>query len=246
MQYSLSKDRFHLLLAKTEVTRLDKLLIILFFNEEKPTPASEIQKIGFDNGLKECKKWNVSDSLGKSKGMATSIKGGWIITTAGKVYLAKQKFILEKSSLLQNEVADLLTHLNAVKSPDTKSFLQEAITCLESNQKRAAVVLSWVGAVSILYDEVVTNHLAKFNAEALSRDAKWKTAKSADDLARMKEFDFLNVIEAISLIGKNVKQELQQCLQLRNACGHPNTLKIGERKVGAHLEILILNVFSKF
>ncbi len=246
MQYSLDKESFQLLLAKKELTRLDKLLLVLFFNKNQPTPPSKIQEIGFNNGLKECKKWNVSDTLGKSKSLATSIKGGWIITTEGKDYLAKQKFILKKNTLLQNEVADLRIHLANVKNPDTKSFLEEAITCLESNQKRAAVVLSWVGAVSILYDEIITNHLARFNAEALSRDAKWKNAKTADDLARMKEFDFLNVIEAISIIGKNVKQELQQCLQLRNACGHPNTLKIGERKVGAHLEILILNVFSKF
>jgi len=62
----------------------------------------------------------------------------------------------------------------------------------------------------------------------------------------MKEHDFLDVLESISLIGKNVKQELQQSLQLRNACGHPNSLKIGVNKVSSHIEILILNVFSKF
>jgi len=69
---------------------------------------------------------------------------------------------------------------------------------------------------------------------------------NSDGLARMKEHDFLDVLESISLIGKNVKQELQQSLQLRNACGHPNSLKIGVNKVSSHIEILILNVFSKF
>jgi hypothetical protein len=62
----------------------------------------------------------------------------------------------------------------------------------------------------------------------------------------MKEADFLNVIEGLSIIGKNVKQELEQCLKLRNACGHPNSLKFGLRRVASHIEVLILNVFSKF
>jgi hypothetical protein len=73
-------------------------------------------------------------------------------------------------------------------------------------------------------------------------------AANADDLARMKEHDFLETLTAISVAGtgKNVKEELQQALKLRNACGHPNGLKIGEHTVAKHLEILMLNVFSKF
>ena len=62
----------------------------------------------------------------------------------------------------------------------------------------------------------------------------------------MREANFLVVLEAISVLGKNVKQELDICLQLRNSCGHPNSLQIGENKVFVHIEMLILNVFSKF
>jgi hypothetical protein len=85
-----------------------------------------------------------------------------------------------------------------------------------------------------------------FNQEAKRRYSKWKEAKSTDDLALMQEYDFLQILAAISVIGKNVKQELEQCLQLRNACGHPNSLAIGEHRVASHLEILVLNVYSKF
>ena len=61
----------------------------------------------------------------------------------------------------------------------------------------------------------------------------------------MKERDFLDVLEAIGSIGKNVKQTLQnQCLSLRNACGHPTSLKISENNVAAHLDTLVLNVYS--
>ena len=62
----------------------------------------------------------------------------------------------------------------------------------------------------------------------------------------MKEFDFLQVLEAISVVGKSVKGELEACLKLRNACGHPNSLQVSDSKVAAHIETLALNVFAVF
>ena len=246
MQNYLTKDSFQTLLVRMELSRLDKLLLILFWNNESPKAIAEIKEVASNNGLRECAKWNVTDTLRKSKGVATLIKGKWILTTPGRAYLVKQKYVEAKNSVLKVDVTDLHTHLSSVKDAHIKNFLEEALSCLESNQKRAAVVFSWVGAVAILYDDVINKHLTAFNAEATRRDAKWKPAKNADDLGKIKEHEFLNILEAISVIGKNVKQELQNCLQLRNGCGHPNTLKIGDRKVAAHIEILILNVFSKF
>jgi hypothetical protein len=108
------------------------------------------------------------------------------------------------------------------------------------------VVLSWVGAIALQHDFVVAKHLPAFNAEAVRRNAKWKPAKTADDIGTMKEVAFLEVAETVSIIGKNVKQELEGCLKLRNGCGHPNSLKFGANKVAAHIEVLILNVFRVF
>jgi len=151
-----------------------------------------------------------------------------------------------KPRVLSAAVESLNQHIDAIAKQDTKLFLSEAVACLENHLLRAAVVLIWVGAVAVLQDEVVAKKLPEFNAEALRRDAKWKAAKDADGLSRMKEADFLVIIEAIAVIGKNVRQELEGCLKLRNGCGHPNSLKLGENKVAAHLETLILNVFAKF
>ena len=246
MQYSLSKEAFQSLLSRPELSRLDKLLIILFWEDELPKTSSQIKDIATNNGLRECLKWNISDTLSKSKGKAISIKNHWSISAPGRNYLFTQNFITPRKTQLKKDVTDLRLHLSSIKDPNTKSFLEEAISCLEADQIRATVVFSWIGAISVLHNHVVNRYLAQFNAEALKRDSKWKTARTVDDLTRMKEHDFLNILEGISVIGKNVKQELQGCLQLRNACGHPSSLKIGERKVSAHLESLILNVFSKF
>ncbi|WP_204320478.1 hypothetical protein, partial [Klebsiella pneumoniae] len=85
-----------------------------------------------------------------------------------------------------------------------------------------AIVMSWLAAVGVLYNEVVANHLAAFNIEAKKVDGKWKVAAAADDLGRMKEAEFLDRIAATGMIGKNVKAQLVAGLNLRNGCGHPN------------------------
>ena len=84
------------------------------------------------------------------------------------------------------------------------------------------------------------------SAEKLVCSGHSTMAKTTDDLERMKEYDFLERLAAISVIGKNVKKELHDALALRNGCGHPTSLHIAEAKVAAHLEVLILNVFSKY
>ena len=48
------------------------------------------------------------------------------------------------------------------------------------------------------------------------------------------------------MIGKNVKTELVSALNLRNGCGHPNSLMVGSNTVASHIELLLLNVFKKF
>jgi len=136
--------------------------------------------------------------------------------------------------------------LPKIQNADAREFIMEAIVCSEQSLFRAAVVLSWAGAIAVLHDHVVAKHLTAFNAEAKRLNPKWKAAKTSDDLGIMKEYDFLQIIRAISVIGQNVKQQLEAGLKLRNACGHPNSFKVGANNVASHLETLIQNVFAKF
>lgn len=107
--------------------------------------------------------------------------------------------------------------------------------------------MAWLGAVDVLHRQVFECHLAAFNTEATRVfGARWKPARSRDDLGRMGEADFLDRIEAISVIGKNAKTQLKTALDLRNGCGHPNSLKVGVNKSAAHLETLLQNVFERF
>ena len=64
---------------------------------------------------------------------------------------------------------------------------------------------------------------------------------TTDDIGKMKEADFLERLAGIKVIGKNVKTQLVNGLNLRNGCGRPNSLKVGANVVAAHIETLLLN-----
>ena len=223
----------------------DRLLICLAVQPVAPREVKAIKSLATAAGWRAVAKKNVSAIFARCPSLAVRTSDGWELTAAGSQHVARIAGPLMSSPIPQ-VASSLRAHLVNISSADTQRFVEEAIVCFETRQYRAAVVLSWVGAIAVLQDHVVINNLSQFNAEAIHRDGKWKPAKNADDLGSMKEYHFLEVLESISVIGKNVKQELHKCLQLRNGCGHPNSLQLADHKVSAHIEDLILNVFAKF
>jgi hypothetical protein len=240
------KDSLH----KKHLSRRDSVLLTLAVDCDKPKKGSRIKELACSAGLPEIYKWNLTDILNKAKPLAIKLPEGWILSSTGRDLVQSLQVLPPKKSPHVIKTATQLQGLLAkMKSPHTADFITEAIACFEAGYYRASVVLSWAGAISLPYDHVVISHLAAFNAEARLRDAKWKDAKTNDDLARMKEADFLDILAAppLSIIGKSVKEQLKNnCLQLRNGCGHPSSLAIGEATVASHLELLILNVFQPF
>lgn len=239
----LADDQLKLWLQKDGLQRLDKLLLVLS-TFDKPVGVSEIKAKARSVGC-NTDKWNVSDILGKGKGATLQVQGGHELAEKGKARL--RDIGLESASPAAIQVAlDLRKHLANVTDPDTHAFVEEAIRCYEARLFRSAIVMSWLAAVDVLKKEVVANHLAAFNAEALRINSKWKVATNADEIGAMGEADFLNRLMAISVIGKNRKQRLEQALTLRNGCGHPNSLKVGQNEAAAHIEALLQNVFEVF
>ena len=226
------------------LSQTTRTLLCLAVGDE-PKSVAKIREIAIKVGITAAKNWNISQLLLASKGKAIKTPAGWELSESGKQAIAPLAGPLLASSP-PKAATSLRVHLSGIADADTRSFVEQAIACLEHKLYRAAVVLSWVGAVSVLYNHVVANELAAFNAEATKRNAKWKQAKTRDDLALMGEYDFLQILENRSIIGKSVKAELEGCLKLRNGCGHPNSLHVAEHRVSSHIEILALNVFAKF
>lgn len=228
-----------------DINDSDKALICLAVEPAAPRQIKEITVMAFSSGWRQVKKKNLSTILARTGGHAVRSEKGWELTATGKRHVAKLAGPLMNSPI--PEVASALrVHLIKLKDRNTQAFVEEAISCFETRQFRAAVVLSWIGAVSVLQNFVVDHKLAEFNAEVLRRNASLKVAKNTDDLGLIKEDTFLDILQAISVIGKNVKLELKKGLTLRNGCGHPNSLQVAEHKVSSHIEDLMLNVFAVF
>lgn len=227
-----------------DLGKLDKVLLVLA-TQDQPVAVAKINELAEAAGFRAMRRWNVSATLGSSKGKAIRTSG-WELTDAGRMHL-RGLGVASISPAAMQVAVDLRGHLSKITDAQTRDFVEEAIKCHEAELYRSAIVMSWLGAVDVLQKHVHQNHLATFNAEAARVSGKkWKTAVSQDDIGKMGEGDFLDRIEVLSIIGKNVKAQLKGCLDLRNGCGHPNSLKVSVNKSAAHIETLLQNVFEKF
>lgn len=241
---SLSSDALKVWLHKKGLTKSDQLLLALG-TFDQPCSMAQLLDRTEQAGVRAKSFSNPSASLARAKGLALRTPAGWEISEGGRQRLID----LGVESLAVGVAAvarDIRLHASKVPDEQTRAFLDEAIRCFEMRLHRSAVVMSWLAAVYTLQAYVVANRLTEFNAEAIRVDSRWRAAKSIDDLSRMKEADFFDRLVTISVVGKNVKQQLKVCLDLRNACGHPNSMKLGDNMVAAHIETLLLNVFTRF
>ena len=189
---------------KKNITKTDVALLCVAAGGAKAVSTVEAKRLALEAGVKSAKKINFHGHLSSAEDRVFKAPQGWELTEIGKKYVASLAASELSSSPAATEAQSLRVLLPKLKNADTRAFLTEAIVCAEQSLFRAAVVLSWVGATALLYDAAVAKHLAAVNAEALKRDSKWKTAKTSDDLGRMKEATFLEIAVAVSLIGKNV------------------------------------------
>lgn len=230
------------------ISNQNRLLLCLAVAPVAPRMEADLRRMVVNAGVVNASKLNIAQYLGRARtaGLARKLPTGWELTKPGVELV---------TGLIKQDAADetppepikrLREHLKLIKKDETRAFVEEAVQCAERKLFRSAVVLSWVGAVAVLHDHVIANKLVEFNAEALTRFPKWKAATTGDELAAMTEANFLLVLQAISVIGKNVREELEVCLKYRNACGHPTSLKIVETRVVAHVETLMANVFESF
>jgi hypothetical protein len=158
----------------------------------------------------------------------------------------EQEGLISPGGILTPVTEQLDRYLLDVHDPHKASFIAEAVGCVKNKQPRAAIVLSWVGAVYLLYSHVIASRLNEFNTETRRRWPKIKDASDIDDLARMKESDFLSVIEHMKVINRAEGKELVGCLDRRNTAGHPNSHQFEEVTVGHHIQTLITAVYLKF
>lgn len=242
----LTTEQLKQVVHQSDVTKTDAALLCVAAGGGSAVSTATVRKLALEAGVKGAKKINFSAHLSAADDKVFKTPTGWELSPAGRAHVAALAGKALSVSPAATEAQALRALLPKIKNEDARAFLTEAIVCSEQSLFRAAVVLSWVGAIALLHDVAVARYLAAINAEATRRDPKWKAAKTTDDLGRLKESTFLEIAHAVGILGRNVKDELEACLKLRNGCGHPNSLKVGANKVAAHLETLALNVYAVY
>jgi hypothetical protein len=239
----LSPDDLKLALQQDDLSRADRVLLTIA-SLDQPVKGPEIMERAREAGC-NMNNWNIGDILAKAKGITIRLPTGHEVSVKGHARL-EQLGVSKLPAAAAKLAQDLRKHMANIKDDTTRAFVEEAIKCHEAALYRSAIVMSWVAAVAVLQQEVVAKHLATFNAEVARIDTKWKPATTTDDIGKMREADFLDRLVGIKMIGKSVKIQLGNALDLRNGCGHPNSLKVGANLVAAHIEMLLMNVFDRF
>lgn len=232
-------------LARRDISKTDKYLLIVAMHDG-PMKANDIRAVARQNGWRDGAGSLPGDYLKHTKN-AIYVPNGWTVTEACKKSLADRS-LMSPAGVLTPVTEALERYLTDVHDAENARFVEEAIQCAKNKSYRSAIVLTWVGAVYLLYQHVLKNRLAEFNREGVRRFQKgWSDVSDVDDLATaVTESVFLNMLERIGVLTKAEQKELQNCLDRRNTAGHPNSASFEEVTVGAHIHELISKVYRKF
>lgn len=231
----------------------DICLAAMYFHERlengDPVTVEGLRTLIKRARVSKADKLNLADILAKSAPHVETVgKQGnrfiWRLTSSGQEHVRTLLGLPSKDVEIENDVAALTRLVSAISDTDIVDYLSEAIRCLQVNALRATVVFVWAGAVKKLRDDAfacgsknVTNAVTKF-------DPKAKPLTKLDDLVLIKESVLLLALQELGLVDKNQRTVLEDCLDLRNKCGHPGKYKVGQKKVGGFVEDVIGIVFS--
>jgi hypothetical protein len=155
----------------------------------------------------------------------------------------------EESNLITEISTTLNNSLTKIPDLDERGYIQEALSCVSHHIRayRAAVLLAWAGVIYHLRKKVQAQGFDKFCQayEELSL-GKPKHVSDIDDLEFCGDKDFLLVLERMGIIAdKAIRQQLENCLDLRNACAHPTQVAPKIHRLRAFFEDIIEYALSR-
>lgn len=251
----LSDER--LLLSAQELARTGQRAPVLLLLSQlgQPVPTVKIREKGVTIGFRIVSQWNVTAILkaAAKDGQVAQLAEGWKLLGPG--HKVVENHYRPEAAIILEARHSLRAHLIKIGNDQRKAFVEEALKSFDVGAYRSAVVLSWVGAAHIIQEHIVSKHCVAFNAAGLAKLARansngkkhsFTPVKTAKDFGVIGEAEMLQLCQDAGILHKAEKQTLQERLDLRNQCGHPNPLVIAEHTVAHHIELLMLNVYAKY
>jgi hypothetical protein len=209
----------------------DRCLAVLYFKHRyeqvESLTAEKIRNALIQCRVRRAKFINVADVLSKGGAMVDSpgAKGLarlWRLTGAGEIQVRQMMGSKDAEAEIEHDVGYLRTLATEFADPLVREYIKEAVDCLSVGALRAGVVFLWAGAVRTLQERVLGKGLAQLNAAIRVHDARTREVKKLDDFQYVKESTLLLVAEGVGALDKAERNTLEESLNLRNKCGHPN------------------------
>lgn len=134
-----------------------------------------------------------------------------------------------------------------VTSPVAVDYLEEAVTCFESQCFRASIVMSWAVCFDHLLDFIwgEPGRLSACNAYLSARKLKIRAITNREDFQELKESEVLDMCRIADITGKALSKTLKRCLDTRNDYAHPSGLQISVSKAESYIEDIVNNAILK-
>lgn len=157
----------------------------------------------------------------------------------------ENKFILpiQQTSTEITKIEELQKILKDYTDQDESEYLQEAISCAQSDYLKAAIVMGWCATIDKIQKKILAIGLQKFNHSSSKLKAKkagkfkrWNKEFSIATLSELQtifDSDLITVLEGMELIDGNQAERLIACFQYRNHSAHPGNAPIEAPNVSA-------------
>jgi len=146
----------------------------------------------------------------------------------------------------QSDIDKIESLVMSIEDYNTRDYLTESISCLRNGAKRAAVILIWNACMHRIRTNLFDNSdLKQLNTELRKIFTKAKEIKTYKDFEYIKDETTLILSANMKQIDKFQKDILiDNCLLLRNKCGHPSDYSPEEFRVKAFIEDVINILFK--
>jgi hypothetical protein len=223
----------------------DRCLAVLYFkhryDQVESLTADQIKQSLIQCRVPNAKSVNAADVLAKSGAMVDSpgAKGLarlWKLTGAGEIHVRQVMGLKEAEAEIEHDVSYLKGMAAKISDPLVRAYVEESVDCPSIGALKAGIVFLWAGAVRALQEQVLNKGVVQVNAAIRVHDSKARQVKKLDDFQYIKESILLLAGEGVGVLDKAERNTLEDALNLRNKCGHPNKYDPGIKKASSFIE----------
>jgi site-specific recombinase XerD len=133
--------------------------------------------------------------------------------------------------------------LPRITDEDEREYFVEAETCFRAGALRSTVIILWLAAMRNIQRRIIALK-KQFNVEVKRHDPRARDVDNLDDFAYIKDKTVILTAQTMALFSKPQKETLEECLNLRNRCGHPGNYAPQKQRLLGYIEDIIQVLYN--